>query len=800
MLGLVALVVGAVSASASADPYGELGKPFGSPAEINPTGPHAFGVDPTDDSAYVADGEFNAEGELARFSIKRFNAAGHVVASVSFEAPPRAEGVEGVAVDPALHRIYVLASYERVGRGIDQLEDAAGEIYAFSTEHEGELVSLVKNAKGEPAPFVSKEVLKSQNEKTREALLKPAGIAVDPTDNNLLIVAREDIGKEEVRPVLQQVHPDGSLGNRFEDDTDCLAGEEVPAEPACTQITGEEPSSPIVSPSGKVYIEEGGGQIWQIPTTETKQVKAGEFEILPKRLFQFAPEGSTQRLVEFVSAGEALAEVEEGDEMSFVSEGEHEGKFVGKIYLDAAVNQSKESIAGALEFGGFASPGVYVLDYQESKETGAAQVSPEGWTGGPVVGEKCAIEPPGGVTTLIGGGGGGVFVLGFGEGAVEEGHPEVARVSKFGPSGEGCEHARGTKAGSGGIIASTAGKEAAFFLPTQEVTLSTEVFEGNALSAKWELENTSTKKRELLFSSSKAEYQTTSVPPRLFPEGEYKVFETIHTDNLASPEIALERNLDIEVPHAKAEFFCESFVFGHPTQCNAEKSSAPPGQALTYEWSFGDGTPDGEGKLVNHTYAAEGSYTVTLTVRDAKGESSSLSRPVHIEHETTTSTPGSGGSGGGSGGGQSGGSSPPGEIGVKGSQEVHNPDATLAGTSLSVSSTGALVLKVSCPPGESMCSGTVTLRTLTAVAASAHGKKAHKAILTLATGTFAVAGGQVKAVTLHLSSKARALLAKSHLLRAQATLLAHDAAGASHTTSTTVTLRAAAKPRSHKKH
>jgi hypothetical protein len=46
---------------------------------------------------------------------------------------------------------------------------------------------------------------------------------------------------------------------------------------------------------------------------------------------------------------------------------------------------------------------------------------------------------------------------------------------------------------------------------------------------------------------------------------------------------------------------------------------------------------------------------------------------------------------------------------------------------------------------------------------------------------------------LHLSAKARSLLARSHVLRARATVLAHDPAGASHTAVVTVTLKLAKK-------
>lgn len=123
-----------------------------------------------------------------------------------------------------------------------------------------------------------------------------------------------------------------------------------------------------------------------------------------------------------------------------------------------------------------------------------------------------------------------------------------------------------------------------------------------------------------------------------------------------------------------------------------------------------------------------------------------------------------------------------------------SPIATLAGSSATVSGSGSFTLKVTCPSGETTCSGTVTLRTLKAVVASVgHESKSKAAILTLATGSFSVGGGEVKTITLHLSSKARALLAHSHShsIASRATILAHDPLGASHTTLSSVTLRAA---------
>jgi hypothetical protein len=111
------------------------------------------------------------------------------------------------------------------------------------------------------------------------------------------------------------------------------------------------------------------------------------------------------------------------------------------------------------------------------------------------------------------------------------------------------------------------------------------------------------------------------------------------------------------------------------------------------------------------------------------------------------------------------------------------PDAELVGVSLTATPTGAMGVRVSCPATESTCTGTITLKTLSAVSA-AH----RKAILTLALGAFKVSGGHVASLTLHLSSKARGLLARSHVLRGRAVILAHDPSGATHSAATLVTI------------
>jgi PKD repeat protein len=269
----------------------------------------------------------------------------------------------------------------------------------------------------------------------------------------------------------------------------------------------------------------------------------------------------------------------------------------------------------------------------------------------------------------------------------------------------------------------------------------------------------------------------------------------------------------------------------------------PGGSITSYSWSWGDGTPASSGVMPTHVYAAPGEYTVTLTVTDSYGLTSTpvvrhldvLERTaqeleeeaitkkaeeeatkkqaeeklIEVEHEQAvarakheaelkleaeheaeaiaikTHEEEAAKAAANAAASQ-------GVNGFKTSLVPVVPDAQLAATSLQVNAAGLLTLRISCPAGESSCAGSVTVRTLGAVSASRRQDAAKPSVLTLASGSFSVPGGMVRAVTLHLSDAARALLARSRALRARVTLLAHDPSRASHTTQTLVTLRAPA--------
>lgn len=791
LLAVLLAMLGAFAAPAGAE-YGGLGAVGaltagvgGGHGEINPSAPHAFGVDPTDGSFYV--GDFVESSK--EFRVQKFGPHGEFLAENLLPKLASAIGIEGFAIDPVKKRLYMLVVYERESEPetepvFDPGQPAAGAIYEFSTEVEaGKL-------KGQSL-FVGPAVLKPQSlseepngvEEAKVALLDPSGIAVDPQTHDLLILGQQDEstskgeGQEQLRAAVQRVHTEGALarklGPRYVDTGNCLdEGLVSGGEPACAEGEGR-PFSPIVTPGGKVYAERqgGAGEIWEIPATAEAGTEFKYIATNPKRLFAL---GGGEQLVTFTS----LAAEEEGGSMSFVPGASSGGKIHGKIYLDAEILEDTGPTKN-LNRGGL------ILDYAEPEAGGAGEAKELGWTGGQNGtggNEKCAL-PLGNPLVLVGADGEEHMLL-------FDATSHTISVLRFGSGGEGCGHATATppKVSVGaakGVTTVTLGKKA---------TLSSEVSGANAESAEWKFKDKTTGREESAETTG-YQFQTPTLEHKFKELGTYEITLVVEPDDFG-PKIEEHAEVKVEASSVTVDFSHpgEAVTAGSTVSFTAKvKDPEEATPHVKYMWEFGDGakkegTNEGSEFTAEHSYAGEGHYEVKLTVIDAGERQAEKTYTIQVnavggnkepkeetkkeEHKAEE---------------------PP-KTEVPANKEVHNPEAKLAGTSLNVTPKGTLTLEVTCPSGETSCAGTATLRTLSAVSArSGHAAKRKKkaVVLILATGSFTVTGGQVKAVTLRLSAKALALLTRVHVLRAQATLLAHDPAGAVHTTQTVVTLRLA---------
>jgi PKD repeat protein/lysophospholipase L1-like esterase len=67
-----------------------------------------------------------------------------------------------------------------------------------------------------------------------------------------------------------------------------------------------------------------------------------------------------------------------------------------------------------------------------------------------------------------------------------------------------------------------------------------------------------------------------------------------------------------------------------PVTFSGQRSSDPQGEALLYAWNFGDGSSNGTGVSPSHTYAAPGTYAVSLTLTNSSGLSATATTQAII--------------------------------------------------------------------------------------------------------------------------------------------------------------------------
>jgi PKD repeat protein len=721
-------------------------------------------VDPTTGSIYVGD-EPEPEPKTRTFRIQKLSATGTFEASVSFK-DPKGVDLEGIAVDPKRGVVYALGVDERPDEEVlekkgDPIVDpeytAAAILYAFSTTQVGTTLVPAPEAKtgGVLTPATT---LQPESVTPGESLLEPSGITVDPETGEVIILGREDPGAIEEEPQLRVALRRIKTAKTATEKAGALAGLWVDSKEFFGGPNEAETNSPAISPTGKLYVVGGGGIGADLETEPTEQIdeipagfKSGE-EPIPVVKFESGP----NELAVFPG----LPAPNEGGGLSVGP--------TGTIYAYAGIREQESATK-------FSNLHAGVLAF-------SAAGSELGWTGGQAwtknSAPECSISFEG-TPQLAAGSEGHVFVF--------DTNPNAPNVLEFGAEGTGCPTATASAP-----IATVKGQPVSGPVPAgTAVTLSSALTQGNALRVKWNFGDGTPE------VETKNQFQTPEVTHTFAATGEFTVTETIETDDLATPtitETAKKERLTLKL-HVEAA--APTAQFNAPVEVNVGASasfqshSIANGSPITkYVWKFGDGTETTATEPnVTHAYGAAGAYKVELEVIDALGQTSApASHVVNVVAPAPepTPAPAPAPSPAPSSGPSSAPAPAPGTGGGTGSTGVLSYKVSLASSSLGVTPSGSLAIKVDCL-GQSSCAGTVTLRTLSAVSAGA-GK--HKAVLTLASGSFTAAAGQAKSVTLHLSAKARQLLAHSHSLRVRATILAHDQSGAAHTTQLTVTLRA----------
>jgi hypothetical protein len=589
-LAVSLLLVGAFAVSAQADPYGEI-QSFGA-GEIT-TPEKAIGADPETGDVYVVehDGEF-------KYRVQDFSISGgqyKSVASAVFtpKDPDRAEGadeIEGVAIDPKLDRLYVLADERRRESPIKPVPDpeteAAGALYAFSTEPEGKkLVPATGTSDTEPGVLVNQETLQPLSLEFGVSLLEPGGIAVDPVNDDVVILATVDRGKlskpeeEEEPPVfekeatvaVQAITSAGALGPRYidsrvEENPTTHQQEEVSFFDECGCA-----SSPAFSSNGNLYVLGDQDEIAEIPLPASAKVPPETVPVTPTYEVDFSPGcelecrfGSKLEPKLF----ETLTEIPEekggqGGNLSIAPE--------GTVWARARVKNQLEGHADEFEYGG-------ALGF-------TSEFAEQGWTGGQSLaasGGQCIVDDlVAHVPAIAAGKDGTLFVLVRAETTGRK--PEVI---EFGPNGGGCPHATATLGAEVGGSPVLEGEPVPII---DSVTLISHLTQANSLGVEWEFGD-GTKE-----TISAREEQKVGEPPPPTVEihhtftklGPLTVKEKIHTDDLATPAIEKEFKIDIVGPPKVITE--EGEVEG--TSVTLKGKVNPNGQEVT-ECKFEDGTTE----------------------------------------------------------------------------------------------------------------------------------------------------------------------------------------------------------------
>jgi hypothetical protein len=763
----------------------------------------------------------------------------------------------GVDSGSGHERVYVLLVYERreqnekeekeeekTGKPVFPLDEemtAAGYLYAF--EYNSGVLTSVKTNKEGSAPAITRKELGGQGEGGGEEvlpLLDPRGMTVDPATGDLAISGNQDKepnasvetgAQKQCRPAVQFVAVKSSGAGKIEALTPAARYVDRNAKALFGSTAGcggqeEEEgvnqalASPVFAPDGtllgygedEVVGPEREGIIWQLTPAGADTHTAEEVEMTPKELYiaESIPTFSPN-----------VGDEEPASVMSLVPESTTDGT----LYLRGDYNADSQ-------------PAPLVLHYSHPT-SGEPSISEVGWTAGGSTNpetagpEPCDLHKSKNEPVMLGGLSGakrGYLALTFYKefkGANKETEVPRAEVVQFGEGGQTTKCPTvpvTTPIQKLGELTNTvpAGTPLEITSVLGAVEGVSEIIHpaAGAKSAKWTIKrpNATEEHPEAVYEYNGLHTEETSYGVKLklsetFTEpGTYQISVKVHTDDLADEEA--QSGIDtLTVTGGKLTVKAEA---PEPTTVVEQEQTARlkalaevPGEAKLHikkvVWEFGDGAKKEEGSSeqsnpahlqAEHAFSRCGSASSTKCKVKIKVQAETkeglqeASASVEITVKSKEQSP------------------PPAETQTTATSTTPPPTptptpspspqpkggvqayiASFSSSTLSVSTSGVTLVKIGCPSGGS-CAGTLTLQTASAVAASGKGKKK---VLTLAGQSFSLPGGS-KTITLHLNSRARALLSRSHgVLKAKLMILSRGASGQSNTTTHTVTLHLLAK-------
>lgn len=590
------LMAMASAMSAQAAMSGEIGRYApGSTVKIR-LNTNAFGVDPTDNSVYIA-GEEGVENS-GKFRLQRFKmnpaakAGGELLSTVKFQPPAEPAGkleetepgIEGIAIDHAKNRIYVLVRYERAEEPFSR-DYAATLLYAFELNASNELVDASGTSEGILTGFSTLKPASTETTAAGAALLEPTGIAVDPVNHSIEILAEVFTGARHI--AVQEILEDGAAGKRW------VSPRSTTQEQEEGTLGAEGSSSPVVSASGRIYFQREG-VVMQVPTSLESTVK-------PTPLFSFTPfeEGKvSESLLEFGVAnaggtnyGATLALAEKEGRQSLYS--------ITEVFPYHVASGKVEPEAGG--------PYTGVLELNLSEAGEPSRVSERGWTGGgPETAKTCSIGFKGETYAMVAAGSGeDVFVLNNPTG-------ETGEIVEFGPGGKGCPTAAVAP-----MRAEVAGKAVTTVTAGTPVKLVTEAT-ANVTSIEWSFSDGSPSE-----TVTTGQYQTAVLKHTFTKGGKVKVTAKVKTDDLASEELKAEMEVTVDkAPEVTEQPTAKAVVEGESASFRSKAAGFP---APTVQWWV---------KKEGVWSKVSGATSETLTIASAKTSESGNEYQARFANET----------------------------------------------------------------------------------------------------------------------------------------------------------------------